>query len=312
MPGRYRRPVWVSRKPGATLAPLAVHVSLHLLALVLTASGADPAARLDAGLARHAAGAERAVWASGLLVGAPYVFSALGEGEGPDPDPRFRLDAFDCVTFVETAIVLGNAASTAEAARLLDDIRYDGPPDYAHRNHYMEAQWVPSNLRKGWITEATRAIAGPLSRTATVRFTPAGWRAAEEAGRVLAFLPRERWPQGAFSLDFVPLARVAGLAHRIPAGTLLLVVREEHPPTPYRVSHLGMVIVGPGGERFVRHASDAPGALRVRDEPLHEFLARHARFKRWPVSGVSLFTIRDNAERVRQLEAPAAAEHLPR
>src|SRR5512147_642920 len=103
---------------------------------------ASPEPALDAGLAARAAGAPRAVWASGLLVGAPYRVSPLGEGSGIDRDPRFRLDAFDCQTLVETAIALGNARSVAEARVLLDDLRYEGPPDFQHRNHYVEAQWL--------------------------------------------------------------------------------------------------------------------------------------------------------------------------
>jgi hypothetical protein len=278
--------------------PLLFHLGL---ALVSAAPG--PAAALDAGLARRAAGPERAVWASGQLLGAPYALSPLGEGSGLDPDPRFRLDAFDCVTFVETAIALGNAGSVAEAARLLDDVRYDGPTDFGHRNHYVEAQWVPANLRKGWIADATRVLAGPLAERAEVRLVPATWRAAERGGHVLPDLPPDRRPLGIFSLDVVPTRRVAELAPRIPAGTVLLVVREGRSTRPYRVTHLGMVVVDAGGRRLLRHASDVPGALRVRDEPLDAFLRRIARYQGWPVSGVSLFSIRDNSERALRILA---------
>jgi hypothetical protein len=281
-----------------------VYISLHLLALAL-AAGADPAAQLDAGLTRHAAGPERAVWASSLLVGTPYVPSPLGDLQGPRVGTRFRLDAFDCVTFVETVIALGNSASTSEAARLLDDVRYDGTADYAHRNHYVEAQWVPVNVGKGWIAEATRAMAGPLAQTATKHLTPATWRAAERARHVLADLPPGRRPLGSFSLDLVPLGHVAEVAPRIPDGTLLFVLREDRPWRPYRVTHAGIVVTGRRGERYLRHASDVPGVLRVRDEPLEKFLARNARYRDWPVSGVSLFTIRDNSARVHRLEAPS-------
>jgi len=288
-----------------------VHISLHLAGLALLAASPAREAALDAGLVARAAGAERAVWASERLLGARYVLSPLGEGEGPDPDPRFRLDAFDCVTFVETAVALGNAATAAEAARLLDDIRYDGPPDYAHRDHYVEAQWLPANLRKGWLAEATREIAGPLAARAEKRLTAAGWKAAERAGRVLPDLPPERRPLGTFAFDLVPLARVPEIARRIPPGTVLLVVREDRPWRPYRVTHMGLVVAGPAGERLLRHASDAPGALRVRDERLDRFLARNARYGGWPVSGVSLYSIRDNAARARELLTGAPSSGRP-
>jgi hypothetical protein len=268
------------------------------LAFLLAAS---PEAALDAGLAAQAPGAPRAVWAAGRLLGAPYRLSPLGEGAGPDPDPRFRLDAFDCVTLVETAIALGAARSVAEARALLDDVRYDGPPDFQHRNHYLEAQWLPANARKGWIEDATGRIGGEWAMVGEKRLGPGTWRAAERAGTAVAGLEPARRPLGTFPLPLVPIDHVAGLAGRIPEGTILLVVREDRPWRPYRVTHLGIVVAGRGGERMLRHASDAPGAMRVRDEPLGRFLARNARLHGWPVVGVSLWAIRDNAARAEEL-----------
>lgn len=130
--------------------------------------------RLDAGLAEHAAGPARAAWASGLLRGAAYARSPLGEGAPPDGDPRFRLDSFDCTTLVETLIALGNATSVAEARLLLDDVRYDGPPLLAHRNHLVEAQWLPVNSRKGWVENVTGALNGAAIERTVLRRTLAG------------------------------------------------------------------------------------------------------------------------------------------
>ena len=258
-------------------------------------------ARLDAGLASRPPGPARAVWASGLLRGAAYAASPLGEGAGPDPDPRFRLDAFDCVTLVETAVALGHARSVAEARVLLDDLRYDGPADFAHRNHYLEAQWLPANARKGWIEDATERIGGDLAMHGELRLTPATWRAAERAGNVVPGLPAASRPLGRFPVPLLPVDHLAAIAPRIPAGTILLVVREERPWRPYRVTHLGLVVVGRDGTRYLRHASDVPGVMRVRDEPLLRFAARTARSRAWPVVGVSLWAIRDASARAGDL-----------
>ena len=281
-----------------------MHISLHVAALALAA--AHPEAALDDGLAGRTPGADRTVWASALLAGAPYRLSPLGEGSGPDPDPRFRLDAFDCVTFVETALALGSAASVAEAVRLLDDVRYRGPPDFAHRNHYVEAQWLPSLVEKGWLEPATRRVAPDLAARAEKRLDPASWRAAERSGHVLPGLPAERRPVGTFALDLVPLARAGEIASRLEPGLLLLVVRQDRPDRPYRVTHMGLVVADARGRRYLRHASDVPGVLKVRDEPLDAFLLRNARQRGWPVAGVSLWAIRDATARARAVLGPAA------
>lgn len=278
-------------------------MTLALLAAAALAAG--PRAALDAGLAAHAAGPARAVFASGLLRGAPYAASPLGEGAPPDRDPRFRLDAFDCVTFVETAIALGNAASVAEARALLDDVRYDGAPAFARRNHYVEAQWLPANARKGWISDVTEEVAGELALTAVLEHGAARWRAAARAGRLVPGLDPGALPVGTFPLPYVPLDHLPELGPRIPEGTVLLVVRSHRPWRPLRVTHMGIVVAGARGERLLRHASDVPGVRRVRDEPLDRFARRMSRERSWPVSGVSLWAIRDNAARAAELRKAA-------
>jgi hypothetical protein len=282
-------------------------VTFALVAAMALWAG-PPGAALDAGLASRPPGPARAAFAAGLLRGAPYRTSPLGEGSRPDRDPRFRLDAFDCVTLVETAIALGNAGSVAEARALLDDVRYDGPPDFAHRNHYVEAQWLPANARKGWIEDVTEAVAGELALRAEIAHSAERWRAAARAGRLLPGLDPERLPVGSFPLPYLPLDHLPELASRIPEGTVLLVVRAERPSRPLRVTHMGIVVVGEDGGRWLRHASDVPGVRRVRDERLDRFARRTARERAWPVSGVGLWAIRDNTARAARLRGGPAAD----
>jgi len=270
-----------------------------VLALVLLAAlTAPPEALLDAGLASHPAGAARAVWATRAFLGARYLPSPLGEEAPPDAGPRFRLDAFDCTTFVETAIALGNAGSVAGARALLDDIRYDGPPSYAHRNHYVEAEWFPANERKGWIEEVTAAVAGDRARRVEVRYTTASWRSAARSGHLLPHLDPALLPTGAFAFSIVPLEAMKEIAPAIPEGTLLAVVRTPRPDRPYRVTHLGL-LVARGGAVLVRHAS--PARMRVVDEPLERFLARATGSSGWRVEGLSLWAIRPNPARASEL-----------
>jgi hypothetical protein len=277
------------------MAPLAL---LLPLAVALAAQPPAPAPLLRA-LSERPAGRERAVAATAPLLGRRYLLSPLGEGTGPDPDPRFRLDAFDCVTFVETAIALGNASDLAQAARALDDVRYDGPPAFDRRLHYVIPQWIPANLAHGWVEDVADAVAGGETVDADERYDDERWRVLARAGAALRHLSPEAWPRGTFRARMVPLARVLPLASRIPDGTIAWVVREERPDRPTRVTHGGLVVVGPGGERRVRHASSSAGATRVVEEPLARFLRRQELASpRWPVAGLLLLRIRDNRARL--------------
>jgi hypothetical protein len=276
---------------------IALPLLLPLLA-ALSASPEPPAALLRA-LAERPAGPDRAVAATASLVGRRYLLSALGEGSGPDPDPRFRLDAFDCVTFVETAIALGNAADLDEAARVLDDVRYDGPPTFDRRNHYVIPQWIPANLAHGWVEDVADRVAGEEAVDAVERFDDARWSRLARAGATVRALAPAAWPRGEFRARMVPVNGVLAHAGRIPDGTIAWVVRSDRPDHPTRVTHAGLVVVGPGGERRVRHATASVGTTRVIEEPLARFLRRQAlAYPRWPVSGLLLVAIRDHRARM--------------
>jgi hypothetical protein len=277
------------------MAPLAL-----LLPLVVALAAPPPApAPLLRALSERPAGPERAVAATAPLVGRRYLLSPLGEGTGPDPDPRFRLDAFDCVTFVETAIALGNASDLAEAARALDDVRYDGPPGFDRRNHYVISQWIPASLAHGWVEDVADAVAGAETVEAAERYDDDRWRALALAGATIRHLSPESRPRGEFRARMVPVARILPLASRIPDGTVAWVVREDRPGQPTRVTHGGLVVVGPDGERRVRHATASTNTTRVIEEPLARFLRRQElAYPRWPVAGLLLLRIRDNRVRL--------------
>ena len=274
-------------------------------ALALAAPPAEPLDRLAAALRSAPPGGARAAAATAPLVGAPYLPSALGEGAGPDPDPRFRLDAFDCMTFVETAVALGSATSPAEAARALDDIRYDGPAALAARNHEVLSQWIPQNAAKGWIVDVGPELAGAQAPLAEKTYTPESWALVRTAGRAIPGLPRRRLPLGRFAVHVVPAAAVAALARDIPEGALAFVVRADRPDRATRITHAGVVVRGPAGAVHVRHATSSKGVGRVIEEPIERFLRRQERaLPRWPFEGLAILAIRDNRDRLRALPAP--------
>lgn len=278
------------------LAPL-------LLLALAAAPGPSPAAPLEAAIGRALgapAGAARASAASAPLLGARYALSPLGEGTGEDPDPRFRLDAFDCVTFVETALALGSAATLDEARRALDDIRYRSRIHVADRLHEVLSQWIPSNVAKGWIAPASGEVAGDAARVEAVTYRADRWRRLAASGQRLTGVPLDEAPVGRFEVEVVPVAALAAVAARIPDGTLLFVVRAERDDRLTRVSHAGLVVVR-DGRRLVRHASASPRVLRVVEEPLDRFVAGQRRAQRRPVVGLALFRILDARARLAGL-----------
>jgi hypothetical protein len=269
-----------------------------LLALALAGTpvlAAVPSVTVARALAAAPAGGARAVAATQPLVGHPYAPSPLGEEAGDDPDPRFRLDAFDCMTFAETAVALGSAETLAEARRALDDVRYDGAPALEHRHHEVLSQWIPANVARGWIREITAEVAPGRVRREEKVYSPESWDVVRRAGRAIAGLPRARLPLGRYAVEVIAPADVPPLERSIPPGTLAFLVRADAPDRATRITHVGLVVPGPGGSRRVRHATSTRGVSRVIEEPIARFLAREARARpAWPVAGVALFEILDN------------------
>jgi len=277
---------------------------LLLLALAASPAAQAPARQpVEAAIERALsapAGGPRASAASAPLLGVRYATSPLGEGSGEDPDPRFRLDAFDCVTFVETALALGSAASLQETRRALDDIRYRSRIHLADRLHEVISQWIPSNLEKGWIAPSSRAAAGDATRVEAVRYDAARWRRLAASGQRLTGVPLDQAPIGRFELEVVPVSALAEAASRIPDGTIAFVVRAERDDRITRVSHAGLVVVR-DGVRLVRHASSSPHLMRVVEEPLDRFVAGQQRAQRRPVVGLALFAVQDARSRLAGL-----------
>ena len=229
---------------------------------------------------------DRLLRVSERFLGTPYIHSPLGEGSGVDPDPTFRLDAVDCLTFVEQAMAMSMATSETDVTRVLEGLRYASSPTYEDRNHLMEAQWLPNNQRKGFVVDVTRRYGGEDTVRVQKTLTPVTWTSRSS---LALGLPKERQPRGTYSLNMIPLDRVMTHARQVPSGTILVVLRDDLPLKATRVTHLGFV-VQKGRRTWLRHARrGVDGNGRVVDEDLETFLARNAKYDKWKVSGVSLY-----------------------
>lgn len=218
------------------------------------------------------------------FIGAKYVTSPLGEGEGKDPDPRIRTDAFDCLTFVETAIAMTLAPDAVE--KKLDQIRYGGDTvSYGDRNHVMEAQWLPNNITKGILRDVTKQYGGADTVHVTKVLGDDQWNAKEGKG---LGLDKEHQARGEFALDLIPARLALEKLKAAPDGTVVVVVRADRPRLVTRISHVGFLVHKKKGP-FMRHASRTFG--KVVDEDLSSYLGRNLSYAKWTVEGFSLYEV---------------------
>lgn len=106
---------------------------------------------------------ERVKYFSLLFIDTPYLSHAVGEGRGGlfDCNPIFRVDAFDCVTFVNTILALVRGVDVMTFCRAYLSLAYsDGIVSYQNRNHFMSTDWNRHNNTAGFIEDITRTICG--------------------------------------------------------------------------------------------------------------------------------------------------------
>ncbi len=99
----------------------------------------------------------------------PYVAEPLGEGSDAiySQKPLYRLDAFDCTTFVETILALATTPLNTDPTVILKNfqnkinaIRYkNGEISFYTRNHFPEADWIPNNIAAGHVEDVSNEIA---------------------------------------------------------------------------------------------------------------------------------------------------------
>lgn len=260
-----------------------------LLALALAAApwSAQTEAQRAAGLARARSLPldARLLEISAGFLGTPYQLSPLGEGEGPDPDPLVRYDAVDCLSLVEQTIAMALAQGPEAVVPLLNDIRYASGVSYPSRNHLMEAQWLPNNVKKGFLKDIGPDLAGDKVVLVRKRLDGAAWSGA--GGRALD-LPEPQRPLGEFSLQMIPVAHAGAALARAPQGALVVVVRKDRPNAVTRITHVGFLVHKKSGP-YLRHASRT--FKKAVDEELERYLARNLGYAKWTVEGFAVFQV---------------------
>lgn len=188
-------------------------------------------------------------------IGANYVADPLGEMRAPDTDPLIRTDAFDCTTFVETALANGDV-------KKLNKIRYkNGEIDFMNRNHFIETDWIPNN--SDIVYNASRKYGKTALRHVVI--DRASWMR-----RVHNIESNDTVTET--DLAYIPYANIGKIDNTEPLIVLFIVdksdARAEKIGTDLAVVHMGFLV--PGG--VLRHASSTAGC--VVDENFYNYISQ--------------------------------------
>lgn len=204
---------------------------------------------------------------------APYEPDTL-EGEGPE-ELVVNLRAFDCVTFVENAIVLAGLIRSGKTAftdftAALERIRYRRGCCHgcASRLHYF-TDWIYDNGRKGLVRDITREIGGIALRKTFHRLTD--HREDHPGLKDPTAFRRMRIVEGTCSrrpFFFIPKASLETAGDRIADGDIIAITTDEW---GIDVSHAGLS-VRVEGQLHLLHASSAAGRVVLSEITLNRYL----------------------------------------
>jgi hypothetical protein len=197
-------------------------------------------------------------------IGQPYTLNLLGEFpfEVHDSLPMFSLDHSDCVVFAEHTYAMALSQSWEEFFWMLQRIRYrDGVIGVATRNHYTEMDW---NVANRWlVTDVSAELAGADGPSYPMTIDRA------------RFLKTRHHTDSNYTVEssrqaYVAKEQVAAIASQLQEGDFVNVISTRN--GEFWASHVGLVVLGPNGERHLLHSSEP----KVREETFESFMARAA------------------------------------
>lgn len=200
--------------------------------------------------------------ASRALLGRPYMLGQLGEGDSGlgDAKPRLRLDVFDCVTYLETSLMLAVSVDSSRFLSSMDSIRYlHGKVEWKSRNHFFEGEWLPRNqqLAKQVSFSDDTVEMRQLNRKS---FYAKRKVDVPDTTLPLRIQPRERAIARWSKPSDTTRIRGVGFIGKVPG---------------YPVLHTGFLVERKGENAILRHASQAG---TVREQPIAEYLREKPKF----------------------------------
>ncbi len=200
---------------------------------------------------------ERMKYVSAKLLGAVYLTHPLIGSLTEAEVLVTRMDGFDCITFLETVLVLARAKSVDDFAALLRKVRYrNGEIAYQQRLHYA-TDWARQLIELGWLTNMT-AGEHTIFRQKTLDIVPG--------------IP----PINA-QLRYFPRSELSAVSRWLKDGDLILFASGRK---GLDVSHAGMIVRN-GEQVLMRNATRSH--KQVIEQDLAEF------FKTLPMNGFMIF-----------------------
>lgn len=247
---------------------------------------------------------QRIDWISKQFLGVPYVLGSLGEGPNAryDQFPQYRIDGFDCDTYVNTVVSLALANSLPSFQQCIKQMRYtDGKVSYIQRMHFTGLDWNQKHQQTGIFKDITFSITDkhhkPVAQFASAQIEKPNWYAHKNISTIrlqnadtiqqearLAEL-KAKGAKLAIATEKVPYLPLSvlfpeknkpdmHLFAQIPDGAIIEIVRpnwdlRDKIGTALNISHLGFAI-RTQNQLYFREASSEYG--KVVDVPLVEYL----------------------------------------
>ncbi len=232
----------------------------------------------------------RLAGASAWLLGKPYLLFPNGEGpQGQiDQAPLYRSDAFDCTTYVVTAIALAQSQNIAVFKQHYQNLMYKhGQVDFFHRNHFASIDFNENNEASGAFINVTSSLGANNHQisiqTLTSDINKPAWYQRTGLQRVRLLTPPsqrqlkqiQQWLKSyqnlsqdmKVSVDYIPtsvLIKRSGevnlaMLKQIPNGSLIEIVYRDPKDiadfgTNLQIAHMGFVFDTSHGQVF-REAS---------------------------------------------------------
>lgn len=245
---------------------------------------------------------DRIVWISEQFLNKPYLLGALGEGDKArfDQFPRYRVDAFDCETYVDTVLALALADNLQDFKEKILKIRYKaGKVAYTQRNHFTDLDWNLNNQAQGFVKDITPDFKGVDVKMAEADINKPGWYVKLPPGSIR--LQKSNTEESKTRLDelhnkaalfsvqkatipYIPFSSIfnakgdvnTSFFEQIPQAAIIEIIRPnwdlvESSGSHLNVSHLGFAI-WKNHKLYFRQASSRAEFNRVVDLPLDKYL----------------------------------------